>query len=149
MKEKTGVGDKSILGFTYSLIYISGLVNYTFRQYESENTHVYGKTGEKVVRFCSGTTRAILEYLMVRNMYNGHFDNLWITKKGTALKPYAIETVFKHFSGKARIAVHPHLLRYTFTTLRLKDGGDSLMLQRSLGYTTLMTTNRYCQAVGC
>ena len=52
-------------------------------------------------------------------------------------------------SKKTGVQVHPHLLRYTFATLWLKNGGDSLMLQRLLGHTTLMMTNRYCQAVGC
>lgn len=49
----------------------------------------------------------------------------------------------------AGIAVHPHLLRHTFAMLWLKNSRDSLMLQRLLGHTTLMMTNRYCQAVGC
>ena len=52
-------------------------------------------------------------------------------------------------SKKTGVSVHPHLLRHTFATLWLKNGGDSLMLQRLLGHTTLMMTNRYCQAVGC
>ena len=110
---------------------------------------VHGKTGERVVRFGSGTARALLKYLMVRDACNGHIDNLWITKEGMPLKPYAVETIFRHLSRKAGVNVHPHLLRHTFATLWLKNGGDSLMLQRLLGHTTLMMTNRYCQAVGC
>jgi site-specific recombinase XerD len=110
---------------------------------------VSGKTGERIVRFGSGTARALLKYFIVRDMHNGHSDSLWITKEGIALKPYAVETIFRHLSKKAGVNVHPHLLRHTFATLWLKNGGDSLMLQRLLGHTTLMMTNRYCQAVGC
>jgi site-specific recombinase XerD len=39
--------------------------------------------------------------------------------------------------SKARVQVHPHLLRHTFATLWLKNGGYSLMLQKLLGHTTL------------
>jgi len=76
-------------------------------------------------------------------------DRLWLTKEGNTLKAYSVETMFIHLSRKAGMHVNPHLLRHTFATLWLKNGGDSLMLQRLLGHTTLMMTNRYCQAVGC
>ena len=33
--------------------------------------------------------------------------------------------------------------------LSRKNSGNSLMLKRLLGHTTLMMTNQYCQAVGC
>ncbi len=62
---------------------------------------------------------------------------------------YSVETIFSKLRRKTGIAVHLHLLRHTFATLWLKNGGDSLMLQRLLGHTTLMVTNRYCQAIGC
>lgn len=58
-------------------------------------------------------------------------------------------TMFIKLSKKSGISVHPHLLRHTFAKLWLKNGGDSLMLQRLLGHTMLMMTNRYCQAAGC
>ena len=49
---------------------------------------VSGKTGERVVRFGSGTARALLKYLMFRDTCNGHTDILWITKRR-----YCIETL--------------------------------------------------------
>ena len=76
-------------------------------------------------------------------------EYLWITKTGVRLKAYSIETIFRKLTKKTGIHVHAHLLRHTFATLWLKNGGDSLMLQKLLGYTTLMMTNRYCQAVDC
>ena len=110
---------------------------------------VDGKTGERVVRFGATTAKALLKYMKRRQALNGHSDKLWITSDGTGLKDSSVETLFIHLSRRTGIAVHPHLLRHTFATLWLKNGGDSLMLQRLLGHTTLMMTNRYCQAVGC
>jgi len=110
---------------------------------------VDGKTGERVVRFGATTAKALLKYMMARQVLNGHCDKLWIIKEGTGLKDSSVETLFIHLAKRTDIAVHPHLLRHTFATLWLKNCGDSLMLQRLLGHTTLIMTNRYCQAVGC
>ena len=74
---------------------------------------------------------------------------LGLTKKGITLKDSSVETLFIKLRQRTGIHVHPHLLRHTFATMWLKNGGESLMLQRLLGHTTLMMTNRYCQAVGC
>ena len=65
------------------------------------------------------------------------------------MKDSSVETLFINLSKKIGIHINPHLLRHTFATLWLRNGGDSFMLQRLLGHTTLMMTNRYCQAVGC
>jgi len=113
---------------------------------EQQLLKVDGKTGERVVRFGSATAKALLKYMMLRNSSN---DHLWITKESAQLKAYSVETLFSKLKKKTGIHVHPHLLRHTFATLWLKNGGDSLMLQRLLGHTTLMMTNRYCQVVGC
>jgi site-specific recombinase XerD len=110
---------------------------------------VDGKTGERVVRYGLTTAKALKQYLKLRSKVNGHNKSLWLTEKGLTLKDSSVETLFIKLRNKTGIHVHPHLLRHTFATLWLKNGGDSLMLQRLLEHTTLMMTNRYCQAVGC
>ena len=62
--------------------------------------------------------------------------------------PAAATNKYKQTSAEQRTSL-VSLLIHVFVTLRPNDGGDSLMLQRLLGHTTLMMTNQYCQAVGC
>lgn len=107
-----------------------------------------GKTGERIVRFGTATAKALLKYLLVRSKVKGASDKLWLTSQGQPLTAYGVEMVFRRLSARTGVAVHPHLLRHTFATMWLRNGGDSLMLQRLLGHTTLAMTNRYCQAVG-
>jgi integrase/recombinase XerC len=115
---------------------------------EQQLMRVDGKTGERVVRYGNTTWKAIKRYLKLRKKVNGQNDSLWLTKKGITLKDSSVETLFIKLRKRTGIYVHPHLLRHTFATMWLKNGGESLMLQRLLGHTTLMMTNRYCQAVG-
>ena len=112
---------------------------------EQQLMKVDGKTGERVVRYGKTTAKALATYLKLRSKVNGHNESLWLTGKGVTLKDSSVETLFIKLSKRTGIAVHPHLLRHTFATMWLKNGGDSLMLQRLLGHTTLMMTNKYCQ----
>lgn len=116
---------------------------------EQQLMKVDGKTGERVVRYGATTAKVLKRYLKLRNKVNGHNDSLWITEKGDTLRDSSVETIFIKLRKRTGIYIHPHLLRHTFATMWLKNGGESLMLQRLLGHTTLMMTNRYCQAVGC
>ncbi|MFC1916388.1 tyrosine-type recombinase/integrase [Chloroflexota bacterium] len=116
---------------------------------EQQLLKVDGKTGERVVRFGSTSAKSLKKYLKNRARIDGNNDSLWLTSEGVTLKDSSVETLFIKLAKKTGIRVHPHLLRHTFATMWLKNGGDSLMLQRLLGHTTLMMTNRYCQAVGC
>jgi integrase/recombinase XerC len=116
---------------------------------EQQIMKVDGKTGERVVRHGNATAKTLKWYLKRRNKINGHNDSLWLTKKGDTLQDSSVETLFIKLRKRTGIYIHPHLLRHTFATMWLKNGGESLMLQRLLGHTTLMMTNRYCQAVGC
>ena len=95
---------------------------------EQQLMRVDGKTGERVVRYGKTTWKALKRYLKLRNKVNGHNDYLWLTKKGITLKDSSVETLFIKLRKRTGIYVHPHLLRHTFATMWLKNGGDSLML---------------------
>jgi integrase/recombinase XerC/integrase/recombinase XerD len=116
---------------------------------EQQLMRVDGKTGERAVRYGNTTWKALKRYLKIRARINGHNDYLWLTNKGITLKDSSVETLFVKLRKRTGIYIHPHLFRHTFATMWLRNGGDSLILQRLLGHTTLMMTNRYCQAVGC
>jgi integrase/recombinase XerC/integrase/recombinase XerD len=95
---------------------------------EQQVIKVDGKTGERVVRYGQTTAKALKQYQKLRSRVNGHNDSLWLTRKGVTLKDSSVETLFIKLAKKTGIHVHPHLLRHTFATMWLKNGGDSLML---------------------
>ncbi|MFC1962152.1 tyrosine-type recombinase/integrase [Chloroflexota bacterium] len=110
-------------------------------QIEQQLMRVDGKTGEGVVRYGKTTWQALRKYLRLREKVNGHNDYLWLTRKGITLKDSSVETLFIKLRQRTGIHVHPHLLRHTFATMWLKNGGEGLMLQRLLGHTALMMQN--------
>jgi integrase/recombinase XerD len=89
---------------------------------------------------------------------NPRTDHLWIVLKprvrdrdgesryGAALSLAAVESMFRHYSKKSGVTLHPHLLRHTHATdlvrSSLKDGEpvDWKFVQERLGHASIVTT---------
>jgi integrase/recombinase XerD len=68
------------------------------------------------------------------------------SRYGAALNLAAIESMFKHYSKKSGVTLHPHILRHTHATdlvrSSLKDGEpvDGKFVQERLGHASVVTT---------
>lgn len=70
-------------------------------------------------------------------------DNLIKTSNGSNSSKNTISLIFKRLKRKLNINVYPHLLRHTFATLFLINGGNIENLRILLGHTTLYMTQHY------
>ena len=108
---------------------------------------VMGKGGkERIIAFGSATLKALLHYRMTERPDTAHagVEAFFLAGDGYDLTTDAIRSIFKRlskFSGVKRL--HPHLLRHTYATMFLLNGGNVFLLQQNLGHTTLAMVQRY------
>lgn len=83
------------------------------------------------------------------NRYLSFYENkkigqLLVSRLDENISIFAISSLFKRIKKKYKLPkFNPHLLRHSYATLYLVNGGDSLSLQQLLGHTTLNMTSRY------
>lgn len=76
-------------------------------------------------------------------------ESLFLTKQNTPIKNATIARIFKTIKvtkvGDVNLTrrVYPHLLRHTFATTYLENGGNIYALQQILGHTTLDMVKKY------
>lgn len=107
---------------------------------------VNGKGGKQRVVPMGNTSAALLtEYIEKYRIKSGLNDTLFYNEIGNCrCTDNLVKQVFKHLKEKSGIKrLHPHLLRHTFATYYIADGGDLETLRIILGHANIQTTQRY------
>jgi integrase/recombinase XerD len=73
---------------------------------------------------------------------------IFFSDRGGRLGRWSLVQLFRRLGQRAGIAgVHPHRFRHTFACDFLRAGGDSAILMRLLGHSSLAMTMRYLRAI--
>lgn len=98
---------------------------------------------ERAVALALQARKDLQAYLAVRPGWTT--TRLFFSRTGKPLATRDVERLVEKFARLAGITrkVTPHMLRHTFATRFLRQGGDLATLQQLLGHTNLVTTARY------
>ncbi len=115
--------------------------------FQERTAMVLGKGNkERMVFFSQLTAHALLKYDAAKR--HSGCATFFQTEDGTSLSAQGVRMMLMRLKRVTGLPeVHPHKFRHTFATSYLRNGGDALMLQRSLGHTTLTMTNHYVSLV--
>lgn len=108
---------------------------------------VMGKGGkERIVPLGTSCQKALLHYYHHFRPEPAHsgVDSFFLSLDGYPMAPDAISSMIDRLavaSGVRRL--HPHLLRHTYATSFLLNGGDVFLLKQNLGHSTLAMVEHY------
>lgn len=113
--------------------------NHTLTLKETKN----GK--DRIVSMHTGMESVLREYLYRRGMNNLEADSpLFTSYRSQRLSGKRMEDIVKEVAKRAGlVGVHPHILRHSFATAWVENGGDPFNLQWVLGHSDIQTTVRY------
>lgn len=133
----------------YSGIRVSELCSLDLDDIDLEEgvLHVRGGKGDKdrIVLIAEPCIASLRSYLAIRNSEKSGSKALFISHKKVRFSPVSIERIIKSQAQMAGIKkkVTPHVLRHTFATSVLRNGGDIRFIQQLLGHSSIATTEIY------
>lgn len=143
---KTGIRNRAIIVLLWrSGLRCSEMLGLTLRDLDLDRgivSVIDGKGGkDRDVYVDLAAVETLKQWLAVKPRSNFVFCTL----KGGQLKSAYIREMLARYGRKAGITirVRPHLLRHTFASEFLEDGGTLLELQNQLGHARLETTTIY------
>ncbi len=98
---------------------------------------------ERTLPISPRTSKAVWRYLLTR-ADAALTDPLFTNQRGEALTSSGLLQLIRRLGKRAGILkAHPHRFRHTFAINFLRNGGNTLELQRLLGHSTLEMVKRY------
>jgi len=100
---------------------------------------------ERIVPLGLYTKKLLLKYISgYRPLPEYETKKLFIDKTLKPMTECAVKQLFRRLNKRTKIdRLHPHILRHTFSTKYLMNGGDIFSLQQILGHTSLEMVRRY------
>ena len=154
LRRRTGARDFAIC----ALMFDSGLRLNEVVTLQVGNVHlaegyciVDGKGNkQRIVPLGLHSKRALIRYtgrLPVKYL-QGEKTPLFVKDNLTPLPQSTVKQLFRKLKVKANIPrLHPHLLRHSFATRYLENGGDIYSLQQILGHTSLEMVKKYVHLI--
>ena len=118
-----------------------------------DNVHIFegyiiidGKGNkQRIVPIGNHTKKYLIKYISQRPKCVD-CENVFITKDNRPITNSVIDRLFKTLKNRQDLLtprIHAHLLRHTFATSYLENGGNIYSLQLILGHTSLEMEKRY------
>ena len=101
---------------------------------------------ERIVSFGANYRKAPSHYALHYRLESQEqeAEEFFLCIDGHSMGPEGLRSLTERLSKTAGVPrLHPHLLRHTYATRFLLNGGDSLMLQQNLGHTSLEMVREY------
>ena len=101
---------------------------------------------ERLIAFGAACQRSLLDYLYRYRMEPAHpgVTSFFLTIDGYPLTIEAIKSLMDRLAVSSGVKrLHPHLLRHTYATWFLLNGGDVFLLKQNLGHKTLAMVEHY------
>jgi site-specific recombinase XerD len=114
---------------------------------DSRYVKVMGKgSKERMISFGVSCQRTLLQYYHYFRPDPAHpgAETFFLSIDGYPMTASSIQSMMKRLAKTSGVGrMYPHLLRHTYATLFLLNGGDVFTLQQNLGHTTLEMVRRY------
>lgn len=100
---------------------------------------------QRFVPMGASTYEHLMKYAEMKSIYRKKkTDSFFLDVHNKPLEPNAIDLIFQKLKTQSGIErLHAHLLRHTFATLYLVDGGNLEMLRLILGHSSFAVTQLY------